>query len=108
MGTTMDWSNFSTNDPLRHVMSLLDDAVSSYRNRGHSRQHAVEQAALALGITPRRAKSLLYGEAFTVAVEEYRAIKARFLDHLDAEAEHLAARSAAARARRRQMELEIA
>lgn len=107
MGQSMAWSNFSKLDPLREAASMLEETVTAYRNRGHTRQHAVEQAALALGMTPRRAKALLYGEAFNVALDEYNAIKQRFLEHLDQEAESLAARFEAVRAKRRQMEMSL-
>jgi hypothetical protein len=105
MESAMAWSKNSKSDLLREAMSLLDDAVSAFRNRGYARQHAVEQAALALGVSPRRARALLYGEAFAMPSEEFRAIQQRYLDHLDAEAENLNARFEAVKAKRRQMEL---
>lgn len=98
--------NFAS-DIVRDAAALIDDAVTALRNRGHTREHAVRQAALFFGLPESRAKGLLYGKVFALAAEEYRAIKARFLDHLDAEADYLAARSQAARARRKQMEMEI-
>lgn len=107
MSETMTWSKLSITDTLGDVMSLLDQVVTDYRNRGHSRAVATEQAALALGITPRRVKSLLYGEAFKVTREEYRAIKAQYMKHLDAEAESLSARFQAVMAKRLQMEMDI-
>lgn len=87
--------------------SLVDDAVTSIRNRGFTREHAVKQAAQSLGVPESRAKALLYGKVFAVAAEEYRSIKARFLAHLDAEAEYLSQRAEAARMRRREMERDI-
>ena len=81
--------------------------MSDYRNRGHTRTYATEQAALALGITPRRAKKLLYGEAFNVLEEEARRIKAREMAHFADEARHLAARLEAIKARLAQSELEL-
>ena len=104
MGQTMSWSESSA---IRDAAQLVDDAVTAFRTRGYTRETALHQAALALGISPRRAKGLVYGEVFAMALDEYRQIKARFLRHLDDEAESLAARSEAARARRKQMELEL-
>jgi hypothetical protein len=107
MSETMTWSKVSNGDPLCGVMSLLDQVVTDYRNRGHTRTIATEEAARALGITPRRAKSLLYGEAFKVQTEEYRAIKEKYLDHLDAEAANLAARFQAIMEKRQQLGMDI-
>lgn len=100
-------SKISLCDPLRDAQTLIDAAVNDYRNRGLSRAYATEQAALALGITPRRAKKLLYGETFNVTVEELQRIRRQFLAHLDAEAEYLSTKLATIRARHAQMELDI-
>ena len=104
MGHSMSWSEVST---IRDAAQLVDEAVTAFRNRGYTRERAVEQAALALGISHRRARGLIYGEVFAMAVDEYRAIKARFLRHLDEEAESLAGRLEAVKAKQRQMELEL-
>lgn len=103
----MACSKVYKSDTLGDVMSLLDQVVTDYRNRGHSRTLATEQAALALGITTRRAQALLYGQAFKITREEYRAIKAQYMKHLDAEAESLSARFQAVMAKRLQMEMDI-
>lgn len=92
---------------IREVAALIDDTVSAFRNRGYTREVAIQQAALALGMPPRRAKALIYGEAFSMAADEYAAIKARFVDHLDDEAASLAARFEAVKARRKQLELDL-
>ena len=103
----MAWTHNSVNDPVRRAAEMVDEAVTDYRNRGYTREHAVEQAALALDLPKRRIKALLYGEAFSIAADEYHRIRNRFLAHLDEQADHLARRSAEARARRKQMELGI-
>lgn len=103
----MSKSHNFVNDPLRSAAELLDDAVTAFRNRGYTREAGLEQAALALGIPLNRAKALLYGRLYSVAADEYETIRARFLNHLDDEADHLARRAAEARARRRQMELDL-
>lgn len=90
---------------IREISLVVDEVVLAFRNRGFGKKQAMEQAALELGITPRRVQSFIYGDAFALATDEYQRIKARFLSHLDAEAERLARRSAELRARRRQMEM---
>ena len=107
MGEQMPWTQTLHHDPVREVAELIDDVVTAIRNRGYTRERAMKQAALELGMTHRRVRSLTWGEAWRVTAEEHAAIRARFLDFLDREAEQLAARSEAARARRRQMELDI-
>ena len=106
MGPTMAWSNFSKSDPVRVAAEFVDAAVTAYRNRGHSRTDAMDQAALALGISPRRAKALVYGEAFAMATEELRAIKSRFIAHLDDQMAHHEAEKQKLRERLQQMRLE--
>ncbi len=108
MGRAMAQShNFVIADPARSLAELLDEAATAFRNRGHTREHAVTQAALALGVKPNRAKGVLYGRIFSIAADEYRAARARFVEHLDDETAHLAERLAATQARRRQMELDL-
>lgn len=107
MKQTMAWSHFSKSDPLRQAAEWIDQTVTAIRNRGHTREHAMEQASLALGVGRRRVRALLYGEAFSIAPDELDRLRDGFLAHLDDEAEHLAQRAAEARARRRQMELEL-
>lgn len=105
MRTEMPCSHFSKGGLLREIAALIDECATAFRNRGYSRQDAIGQAALALGVAPRRARALLYGEAFAASEAEYQAIKRRFAAFLDDEIESLAARSEAARAKRKQLEL---
>lgn len=99
METTLAWPQLSKTDPARHASELVDDAVTAIRNRGHTREHALRLAAAELGLRFRRARSLLYGDPVAVHDEELARLRAAFLAHLDTEAAHLAARSAAARER---------
>jgi len=85
----MHWSKCSEHDPVRDIAGWLDQAVTDIANRGYPKRYAVEQAALALGISPRKAKSTLYGEYVAFVADEYQSIKRRFLAHLDAEADQL-------------------
>jgi hypothetical protein len=68
-----------------------------------TREYALRQAAKEFGLRFRRARAILYGEPVVLLDSELARIRAAFLAHLDAEAEHLAARSAAARERLRRM-----
>ena len=102
----MRWRNFSENRE-REAAGLVVDTVDFFRGRGHGGQLAIREAAFALDIPARTARSLLYGEAVSVSIEKYRALRRRFLDHLDARTRDFEARAEAARTRRRQMELEL-
>jgi hypothetical protein len=104
MEQTLTWPNDSKTDTARQAAVLVDDTVTAIRNRGHTRQHAVHLAAVELGIRFRRARSLLYGDPVALLDAELADIRRAFLAHLDTEAAHLAARSAAARERLRRMQ----
>lgn len=99
MEQILAWPKDSKADPARQAAEFVDDTVTAIRNRGHTRQHAVRLAALELGLRLRRARSLLYGDPVTLPDAELERIRAAFIEHLDREAQQLAARSAAARAR---------
>ena len=103
METSVAWPHNSSRDRSRDAALLLDDAVTSIRNRGHTREHALRLVAQEFGLRFRRARALLYGDPVVLLDAELKRIRTAFLDHLDAEAEDLAARSAAARERRRRM-----
>lgn len=99
MERTLAWPDSSKVDPARRAAEMVDDAVTSIRNRGHTREHALRVAARELGIRFRRARALLYGDPVTVFDEELASIRAAYLRHLDIEAAHLAARLNAVRER---------
>lgn len=101
METTLAWPQLSkpAEEPARHAAELVDDVVTAIRNRGHTREHALRMAAAELGIRFRRARALLYGDPVALHDAELTLIRAAFLNHLDTEAAHLAARCEAARAR---------
>lgn len=103
----MSWTNYSVNNDVRQTAGLVDDVVQDYQSRGYRRLHAMEQAALALCITPRRVKGLIFGEVFRLAPGEYQFIRRRYLDHLDERADSLNARFEAVKAKRRQMEMDL-
>lgn len=104
MGQAMTRTENSASDV---IASMIDDAVAAFRNRGLTREYALEQASLALGIKPRRAKMYLYREPVAFIAAEYQQIKTAYLRHLDDEAEDLARRREAIKARRAQLELEV-
>ncbi len=100
----MTWPHYSDDNAVRHAAELIDDTVTAIRNRGYTRETALRLAAMELGVRIRRAKALLYGDPVALTGDELAAIRAAYMRHLDAEAEHLAARSAAARERLRRMQ----
>jgi G:T-mismatch repair DNA endonuclease (very short patch repair protein) len=106
METALAWPQLSKTDAARRAAELVDDTVTDIRNRGHTREHALRLAATVLGLRFRRARALLYGDPVALHDEELARIRAAFLHHLDSEAEHLTARSAAARARLARMAVE--
>jgi hypothetical protein len=93
-------------DLLRATEEMVTETVMFFRNRGHGRGVAIDQASLALGLTRRRTWTFYYQQPAAAIRDEYLQIRARFIEHLDEQAEDLTRRSEAARLRRRQMELE--
>lgn len=71
--------------------SLVRRAILARRSRGHKNEFAIEDAAYGLGLTVRRAKSLLYGEVFKVAGDEYRRLLRRWRADIDQQAAELTA-----------------
>jgi len=107
MGQAMARNNFSNYDRFRTVEEIVADTVTFFRNRGHKRDIAIEQTALSLGITPRKAKSIFYGEIFTLLDGEITSIRAAFARHLEWQAEDYARRSEAVKLKLRQMDLGV-
>lgn len=99
METSLAWPHNSDAEKARRAAMLLDETVTAYRNRGHTREHALRVAARLFGLRLRRARALLYGEPVVMLDAEMAHIRAAFIAHLDAEAEHLAARAKATRER---------
>jgi hypothetical protein len=99
----MACQNYST-DFIRKAAEIVVETVTHYANLGHSRPGAIEQAALALEMSPRRAKSLWY-DPNIVAVRraEYEHLRVRYAAHLEVKADELAQRSREARERARVM-----
>lgn len=93
-------------DWYRRVAELVLDTVTFFKVRGHPQTIAIEQAALALGLNPRRVTRYCYDEHVAATACEYAAVRRARLRHMDFEAEDLSRRLDASRARRREMELE--
>ena len=93
-------------DFLRATEVMVSETVTYFRNRGHAHDVAIDQASIALGLTRRRTWTFYYQQPAAAIRDEYLRIRARFVDHLDEQAEDLARRSEAARLRRQQIELE--
>lgn len=103
----MTWTKSANLPP--HWLETLEhavcDCVNWFRNRGHTRSIAIEQAAEALELTPRKTRSIINREPIGMSREQYDAVFERFMAHLDHQtAEHLKA-AETAKARRKQWEL---
>jgi hypothetical protein len=71
--------------------TLVRRSILARRMRGHKNESAIEDAAYGLGLTVRRAKSLLYGEVFKVAGDEYKRLLHRWRADIDQQAAELTA-----------------
>lgn len=105
----MAWNKVSNADQdwLRAIEAMVSDTVTYFRNRGHKRDIAIEQASLALGISQRKTKSIFYQEPVAASQEDRDRVFQAFMSHLDQQAEDYARRAEAVKAKRRQMELGI-
>lgn len=90
--------------PADDVRPLVQEVVTHLRRRGVKAADAVVDAASALGLPRRSAQALHWGEALAGRGLDVRAVRARFLAHLDHEAELLEREAATLRARRQDME----
>ncbi len=97
MGMTVRCNENSNNDGYRTVEEIVCETVTYFRNRGHRSEVAIEQAALALGLTPRKARSVFYGEAFTFLSCEIRRIRDAFVNHMEQQADEHARKAEAIR-----------
>lgn len=86
------------------IATMADDIVTAIRNRGHTREQAIADAAGYLGMKASRVRDFIYGRVFATSREERAAARARYLAFLDDEAEQLMRRAEEARVRRRAME----
>lgn len=106
MEITLTRKSFSDSDGwYRAVEEFVADTVLYFRNRGHRNEIAIEQAALALGLTKPKTWSLLYQRPVVVTREEHDRVFLAVMRQLDERAEDFAKRRDAAIAKRRQMEL---
>ncbi len=83
---------------------MVTETFDAWRNRGHTRAHAIEFTARELGLTERRVRSYLNGEPVNPRIAEYERVTIGFPLHLDALADELTRRRDAARERRRALE----
>lgn len=109
MEITLSWGNQTNSEPQwsRAVEGIVAETVTWFRNRGHARNIAIEQAALALELTPRKTRSILDGDPFAMRREEYDRTFEAFMRHLDFQTEDHLRRAEASKAKRRQMEMSL-
>lgn len=102
----MTWSVLSVSHPTwgDAMQAIVTGVVRHFKQRGHKRDFAIEQASLALGLSQRKARSIYYGEPFAAARADYDALKRAYRRHLDTVIADLEQRSEEARLQREQME----
>lgn len=103
----MSRKDFCDYDRDRTVMEIVYETVTFFRNKGHKGDAPFEQASLTLGISQRKTWSVFYGQAFTFLDCEVNRIRARFVAHLEWQAEDYVRRSDALKAKIKQMELGV-
>ena len=109
MVTAVTRNNLCDSNPqwIRAIEEMIFETVIFFRQRGHKRDIAIEQASLALGLTQRRTWSIFYEQPFAITRDEYAAIRERFARHLEFQADAYARQSEIVRAKLRQMELDV-
>lgn len=105
----MTRNNFSNSNPewFRAIEGIVLETVLYFRNRGHKRDVAIEQASLALGLSGRKTRSIFYQEPIGLGRDEYDTIRKAFARHLAHQEDDLMKRSEAARLRRAQIEMDL-
>jgi hypothetical protein len=86
----MSWMEKAVIDP-GPVERLMHRSVKVRRWMGFKSDHAMHDAALALGTSPRRVRMFVRGEVFKVATDEYRRLLTRWWVDIDRQAAELTA-----------------
>lgn len=89
------------------IAQIVRETVRRHQLRGMKCGAAIESAARELGLSPRRVRSWFYQEPVALLAGEYFAIKARFAQHLAAEASRLQAEAKLLDARHAVMRSEL-
>ena len=90
MERTMAWTNSAKFD-VGAAERLVRRSVQARRNLGLKQDHAMQDAALALGATPRRVRGFIRGEVFRVARREYERLLRLWWKDMDSQAAELIA-----------------
>src|SRR6185503_5054836 len=94
MGATMSRQNIYASADEDDARRAVRRMVQWFRASGHKNEHALEQAAIALGITPRRAWALRYpSQLVRVAREQRNLLLHRAWAHMDRQAAELRERA---------------
>lgn len=110
MGASMSWISRANSQPeyLDAARDLIARVYRWYRRDEELKSpHAIEQTALAFGLTERKTRSLIRGEPVAVAIEEYRAIKDRYRHRVRQRSLELLAMAEAMEEEERQMEMRL-
>jgi hypothetical protein len=96
MSETMSWTNLAAEsaDCAAAAQRVAYRATIWRRWLGSKQLYAMQEAALALGTSPRRIRGLLRGEVFRLAIDEYRRLERGLWRDLDRAAAELRARAA--------------
>ncbi len=89
MGAAMSWRQFSNDRTADNASRVVRAAVRVRQLLGAKNEHAIAGAAQSLAITPRKARSMLYGEMFRIAETEYRLLLHRWWSDMDRQAAEL-------------------
>ena len=81
----MSWSDFSNREQsvMASVALAIRTTILARKQSGAKVGDAIEQGALALGVSPRWARSIFYGEPCVIRPAERIGIMARWSRHLD-------------------------
>ena len=90
MDGIMSWTE-KTKFDVTAAERLVRRSVQARRNLGLKQDHAMQDAALALGATPRRVRGFIRGEVFRVARREYERLLRLWWKDMDSQAAELIA-----------------
>jgi len=108
MATSHDFSLKNRDSWLEQCVEIVRDAVLARRAATcRSMSDAIQQAARDLSLSPSRAKAFFYREVLFVTPDQWSALKAAATGECDARVQQMSERTAAARASRRQHEIEL-
>lgn len=110
MGQSMSWTKIanSQSQQLDATRDLIARVYRWYRRDDNLKApYAIEQTALAFGLTERKTRSLIRGEPVAVATKEHQSIRDRYRQRVRQRSVELLAMVEAMEEEERQMELRL-